>query len=350
MRAYIYDYSASDQMRFVSNFPLPAPLGKREVKIKVASVGLNPIDFKIPQLPLVSWVKKATPVGVELAGQVVEVGSAVSSVKVGDQVFGGCSKGSLSEYAVSNESEISILPASLDPRLAGGYAAVSLTAMQSLRAGGVALTGVRQAQPPRVLILGASGGVGHVAVQIAKHVAGAYVCGVCSTKNVAFVQSQGADEVLDYTKTTLADFCADRNSRKFDLVLDYVSNPNFSYEAAARQCLAAPTGAYVAANTPYFSDWPRAVLAQVTGWPRLWQRKDFHLIMCKFDKSDVQLLADWLATAKIKIHTSQTVPFSAEGLQQGFAQLRSERTVGKVVVAMSGESEWSLFCWLMQRT
>jgi NADPH:quinone reductase-like Zn-dependent oxidoreductase len=325
-------------MRWASNFPVPgSPVGRNEVKIKVQSVGLNPIDYKIPELPFVSWLKKATPVGVELAGEVVEVGTAVRSVKVGDAVFGGCSRGSLAELAVSSESEISRLPEGVEVRKAGSYAAVALTALQALRAGGVEVGRMGKNEKKRVLILGASGGVGHVALQMAKKISGCeYVCGVASEKNREFVKKMGADEMLDYTRKEfkLSSFCEGEES-KYDMVFDAVSNPKFSYEEEARKCLKqSAAGEYVAINTAKFSDWPRAAVTQATGWG-FFQRKNFKLIMCKFDAEDIRQIGEWISEGKLNVEIAKTVPFTEAGLKEGFDQLKTERTVGKILVDFS---------------
>jgi NADPH:quinone reductase-like Zn-dependent oxidoreductase len=322
--------------------PIPPAPGRGEVKIRVASVGLNPIDYKIPELPLVSWVKKATPVGVEAAGEVVEVGPGVNNLRVGDKIYGGCAGGGLGEFAKCKEAEIAKLPDSLDLKLAGGYAAILLTAMQSLRAGGLCLPGAGNPisthvtdASKRVLILGASGGVGHVAVQIAKKISGVgFVSGVCSSRNADFVKTMGADQVVDYTAENfrLSDYCSEH---KFDLVFDAVSNPKFSYEDEARRCLtSASAGKYIAINTANFSDWPRAMAAQFTGW-KFVQRANFDLIMCKFDRRDLDAISEWLNDGRVQVRVAKTVPFTEEGVREGFAQLKTERTVGKIVVQMS---------------
>ena len=158
-----------------------------------------------------------------------------------------------------------------------------------------------------------------------------------SGKNAEYVRSLGADAVLDYTQPNfrLSAFCQEAKD-KYDVVFDAVSNPHFSYEDEAKQCLKSPGGGggeYVAINTRNFSDWPRAMVAQTTGLG-FFQRKNFKLIMCKFDTNDIRQISDWFADGRLKVDVAKAVAFTEAGVREGFAQLKTERTVGKVVVQM----------------
>jgi NADPH:quinone reductase-like Zn-dependent oxidoreductase len=150
--------------------------------------------------------------GREVAGTVLEVGSAVTRFTVGDEVF-GIGTATFAEYAAAPEDKLAHKPANTTFEEAAVVPVSALTALQGLRDSG------RLAPGQHVLVVGASGGVGSFAVQLAKAY-GAVVTGVCSTAKVDFVRSLGADEVLDYTRDDFAD-----GSRHYDLILDLGGNP-----------------------------------------------------------------------------------------------------------------------------
>jgi NADPH:quinone reductase-like Zn-dependent oxidoreductase len=155
--------------------------------------------------------RNRTP-GLDVAGTVAAVGSAVTRFAVGDEVF-GMSRGSFAEYAAAREDKLAAKPVNLSFAQAAVVPISAGTALQ-------ALTDVGRVQPgDKVLVLGASGGVGSYAVQLAKAF-GAEVTGVCSTAKVDLVRSLGADHVIDYTQ---GDFAG--GSHRYDLVLDIAGNP-----------------------------------------------------------------------------------------------------------------------------
>src|SRR4029077_15814401 len=145
--------------------------------------------------------------GRDLAGTVVDVGSAVTRLVVGDAVF-GVGRGSFAEYAVAREDKLARTPANLTSRQAAAVPISGMTALRALRDAG------RLEPGRRVLILGASGGVGTYAVQLAKAL-GAHVTGVCSTAKIDLVRALGADQVIDYTHDDFAD-----GAERYDLIID----------------------------------------------------------------------------------------------------------------------------------
>lgn len=198
---------------------IDAPLvGDDQVLVKVHAVSINPYDWHmmrgIPYLMRVStgfFKPKYGGFGNDLAGRVEAVGQNVTEFKPGDEVFGG-GGGALAEYASTTRKGIVPKPATLTFEQATAIPMAAITALQGLRDKG-------QIQPgQRVLIHGASGGVGTFAVQIARAF-GAEVTGVCSTTNLAMVRSIGAGHVIDYTQE---DFT--RSGRHYDLVFDAVGN------------------------------------------------------------------------------------------------------------------------------
>ncbi len=153
--------------------------------------------------------------GLDVAGTVVAAGPAVTRFAVGDEVF-GIARGSFAEYAAARESTLARRPAALSFEQAGAVAVSGLTALQGLRDAGRIKPG------QKVLVIGASGGVGSYAVQIAKSF-GAEVTGVCGTAKADLVRSIGADHVIDYTRADFAD-----GQRHYDLILDIGGNSRLS--------------------------------------------------------------------------------------------------------------------------
>jgi NADPH:quinone reductase-like Zn-dependent oxidoreductase len=153
--------------------------------------------------------------GLDVAGTVVAVGPAVTRFAVGDEVF-GIARGSFAEYAAAREGTLARKPAALSFEQAAAVAVSGLTALQGLRDAGRIKPG------QKVLVIGASGGVGSYAVQLAKYF-GAEVTGVCGTAKADLVRSIGADHVIDYTRADFAD-----GQRHYDLILDIGGNSRLS--------------------------------------------------------------------------------------------------------------------------
>jgi NADPH:quinone reductase-like Zn-dependent oxidoreductase len=217
MRAIVYSRFGSPDVLELREIDQPKA-GKGEVLVRVRAASVNPADwYLITGAPLVARAQmglrrpKTGRLGVDLAGVVEAVGGAVTRLRVGDEVF-GAGAGTLAECVAVPEASLVLKPAGLSFEQAAAVPVAALTALQGLRDKG-------RVQPgQRVLINGASGGVGTFAVQLASSF-GADVTGVCSTRNVAMVRSLGADQVIDYTQE---DFT--RTGRRYDLLLDVAGN------------------------------------------------------------------------------------------------------------------------------
>ena len=217
MKAMTYHRYGSPDVLSLEDVRKPVPRdGQVLVRVRAASV--NPLDWHLlrghPYFARADagWrTPKRTVPGVDLAGRVEAVGRNVTRFKPGDEVFGEKSR-ACAEYVCAPENMLVPKPASLTFEEAAAIPAAGVTALQALRDKG----GVRPGQ--RVLINGASGGVGTFAVQIAK-ADGADVTGVCSTPNLELVRSIGADHVIDYTQN---DFT--RTGQTYDLIIDNVGN------------------------------------------------------------------------------------------------------------------------------
>jgi NADPH:quinone reductase-like Zn-dependent oxidoreductase len=190
-----------------------------QVLVKVHAAGVNIADWAVMSgLPYVARPiygfrrPKHAVRGTDVAGTVVAIGSGVTRFRPGDEVFGSAD-GSYAGFAAAAEDELAPKPSNLSFEQAAVTPMAGLVALQAVR-------DVRQGQ--RVLVNGASGGIGTFAVQIAKSL-GAHVTGVCSTRNVELVRSLGADEVIDYTGENFTE-----TGRRYDLILDNVSNHSLS--------------------------------------------------------------------------------------------------------------------------
>ena len=217
MQAIIYRrYGPPDVLEYEElDRPIPA-LG--EVLIQVRAASVNPYDWHFLRgtpsfIRLFTGLRrpKSPYLGADVAGVTVAVGQGVTRFKPGDAVFGVC-KGAFAEFACGKETELAPKPERLSFEQAASAPIAGITALQGLRDSGLVQPG------QRVLIVGAAGGVGTFAVQIGKWL-GAHLTGVCSTRNLAFVQSIGADRAIDYT---LQDFT--RCDDQYDVIFDLVGN------------------------------------------------------------------------------------------------------------------------------
>jgi NADPH:quinone reductase-like Zn-dependent oxidoreductase len=223
MKAVTQDRYGSAEVLVLDEIAVPI-VGDEEVLIGVRAAGVGPdVWHLMTGLPYVVRLmgvglrkpKHRVP-GWDVAGSVEAVGKHVTQFQPGDEVFGTC-RGSFAEYACARAEQLALKPANVSFEQAAGVPVSGCTALRGLRDAG----GLRARQ--RALIIGASGGVGTFAVQLAK-VFGAHVTGVCSTTKVDLVRSLGADDVVDYTRDEFAD-----GARRYDLILDTAGRRSLSH-------------------------------------------------------------------------------------------------------------------------
>jgi len=266
--------------------------GDNEVLIKVRAAAVNPLDLLFRgtsyMVRMITGLRKPkdTRLGVDMAGQVEAVGRNVTQFKPGDAVFGTC-KGAFAEYVCASESALVAKPDNVTFEQAASVPIAAITALQGLRLGGLGDKAQIQAGH-KILINGASGGVGTFAVQIAKSF-GADVTGVCSTRNVEMVRSIGADRVIDYVQQ---DFT--KSGQRYDLIFDCVGNHSLS---AHRRALN-PNGVCVVAGAKGLWDFlTRALTAPVLS--RLVSQK-FVTFIAKLNKQDLTIMRELMATGKVR--------------------------------------------------
>jgi NADPH:quinone reductase-like Zn-dependent oxidoreductase len=238
MRAALYKGYGPPDVLEIRDVACPIP-GADEILIRVRAASVNPADWHVMRgkpyvLRLLFGLRrpKVRP-GIDVAGAVEAVGGGVTRFKPGDAVFGVCT-GAFAEYACTSTSRVVSKPDSVTFEQAASLPVAALTALQGLRDKG-------NIQPGhRVLINGASGGVGTFAVQIAKSF-GADVTGVCSTRNVEMVRSIGADHVIDYTQQNFTSL-----GQRYDIIFDCIVN----HPLAAYRRVLNPNGICVIPGAP----------------------------------------------------------------------------------------------------
>jgi NADPH:quinone reductase-like Zn-dependent oxidoreductase len=323
MKAVVYcDYGVAN-LKF-QDIEKPTPADD-QLLVRVRAASVNPLDWHFvegtPYLmrALAAGLRKPkdTQLGVDFAGTVEAVGKNVTKFKPGDEVFGGRT-GAFADYVCVRESRaVALKPASVTFEQAASVPIAGITALQALRDKGQLQAG------QKVLINGASGGVGTFAVQIAKSY-GADVTGVCSTRNVDLVRSLGADHVIDYTKE---DFT--KTDQLYDLVVDNVGNRSLSeYRRVLK-----PKGIFVLVGGGGANE--QGLIGPMAKPVKLMLVSPFvsqklGMILAQLNHDDLALLADLMQSGKVKPVIDRTyklseVPDAIKYLEQGHAR-------GKVVI------------------
>jgi len=328
MKAAIYTRYGPPDVVQLADVEKPVPKDG-EVLIRVRAAAVNPFDWHFmrgepyPVRIAAGGLRKPqdSRLGADVAGEIEAAGRNITQFKPGDAVFGLC-KGAFAEYACASESNLARKPDNVTFEQAASVPIAAFTALQGLRRGGLIKGG--KIQPgQKVLINGASGGVGTFAVQIAKSF-GADVTGVCSTRNVEMVRSIGADQVVDYTQD---DFT--KSARRYDVVLDCVGNHSFS---ECRRVMN-PGGVFVGAGgtTDNWMIGPLtgALKALVLSW-FVSQRQV--LVLAKPSKEDLTFMGQLMAIGKVtpvidKRYSLSEVPEAVRYLEAGHAR-------GKVVITV----------------
>src|SRR5213592_2667688 len=325
MKAIVYcDYGLANLKFTEIEKPIP---NDDQVLVRVRAASVNPYDWHFiegtPKIMRVLGVglrkPKDTRLGVDFAGTIEAVGKNVTQYKPGDEVFGGRG-GAFAEYVCRRATgAIALKPANVTFEQAAALNIAGITALQGIRDKGKVQPG------QKVLINGASGGVGTFAVQIAKSL-GADVTGVCSTRNVDLVRSLGADQVIDYTTE---DFT--KSPERYDVMLDNVGNHSLS------ECkgVLTPAGKYVliggggAGDQGFLGGLGKALWAMVFS---KFVNQQMGMMMADANHNDLTILADMMQSGKMKPVIDRTykleqVPDAIRYVEQGHAR-------GKVVITV----------------
>lgn len=305
----------------IENVPTPTA-GKGEVLIHVEASSLNALDWHFLTgtpyfLRLIAGLRRPKRIvrGADVAGTVVAVGADVTTLDVGDRVFGESAGGGCAPYLATKAEYLVAIPQGVSFQAAGATPVAGLTALQGLRTHGATRPG------EHVLINGAAGGVGTFAVQIAKAL-GAEVTAVCSTRNLDMVERLGADHVVDYTT---GDFVP--GGARFDVMLDNVGN------RSAADCISVlrPAGRYIAVSGPKENRWI-GPLGHLIRSKFAFRRTDatFHQFTASSTPDDLTFLGELLASGVVVPEIQRTV--GLDGVADALAEIGSGHARAKIVV------------------
>lgn len=326
MKAAVYHEGGLPVALKLEDVEEPTP-SDDEVLIKVRAASVNTFDIGLLRHPFMRRIvtalskQKSNRPGRDVAGQVEAVGRNVSQFKPGDAVF-GCCGGAFAEYACAAESKLAMKPDNVSFEQAAAIPVAGVTALQGLR-------NKAKIQPgQKVLINGASGGVGTFAVQIAKSL-GAEVTAVCSSKNVDTARSIGADRVIDYTRE---DFT--KAGEHYDVIFDLVANHSFS----ARRRVLNPQGIYIGAGVVSLGDSVIRLVSHLISELVLsrFVRQRFVTLITRLSQEDLTTLGELMEAGKVtpvidRCYSLSEVPEAVRYLGEGHAQ-------GKVVISICTES------------
>ena len=301
MKAVVINgYGDNDVIQFVE-VERPGPQAD-QVLVKVHAAGVNPVDWKIrdgagQRLGMTLPIR----LGGEIAGTVEEVGEGVGHLKVGDAVFGIIKTGGFAEYALAKASDMVPKPASLDFVQAAAVPLGALTAWQAM------FDDAKLASGQRILITSTSGGVGSLAVQLAKH-RGAFVIGLASGRNEEFVRGLGVDEFVDYTKQPFEEIVKD-----VDVVYDLVGGDTFQ-----RAFHSLKPGGFLVTSVAFPKDEAQRFGVGV--------KRGF----CLPNAEELTAIRELADTGKLKVHVATVLPLAE--VKQALELSKGGRTRGKIVL------------------
>jgi NADPH:quinone reductase-like Zn-dependent oxidoreductase len=322
MQAIVQDtYGSADTLR-LARLPRPG-IADHEVLLLVRAAGLDRGTWHLmtgqPYLLRLGFgfrgPKNPVP-GRDVAGTVVMVGSAVTRFSVGDEVY-GIGQGSFAEYTTAREDKLARKPANTSFEQAAVVPVSALTALQALRDAG------HLEQGQHVLIIGASGGVGTYAVQLAKAF-GAEVTGVCSTTKQDLVRALGADHVIDYTQQDFAE-----GAHRYDLILDIAGNPALS---RLRRALAS-TGTAVIVGGENGGSWTGGIDRQLRA--RVLSalvRQRLTMVLCQERSSDLERLTAVIEAGNVTPSIDRTYPLA--DVPEAMRHLAAGKVRGKIAITI----------------
>ncbi|MBI3943546.1 MAG: NAD(P)-dependent alcohol dehydrogenase [Chloroflexi bacterium] len=327
MKAIVYTQYGSPDVLELKDVEKPTPKDD-EVLIKVHAASVNAADLHLLRADpflvrlMFGLIKpKNTILGADIAGRVEAIGRNVKQFKPGDEVFGDiseCGWGGFAEYVCARENALVLKPANITFEQAAAVPMAAVTALQGLRSKG-------RIQPgQKVLINGASGGVGTFAVQIAKSF-GTEVTAVCSTRNMAMARSIGADHVIDYTQE---DFT--KKGQRYDLILAV----NGYHPISDYQRTLSPAGTYVMTG----GSGAQMSQAMLLGpWISMTGSKKMGNLLAKPNKQDLSFIQELLAAGKVVPVIDRYYPLSK--VPEAIRYLEEEHAKGKVVITMDQNSK-----------
>ena len=321
MKTVVHTEYGSPSLLQFADVQKPTPKDD-EVLVKIHAASLNAYDWHIltADIFLVRFEMgllkpKGTRIGADISGVIESLGKNVKQFKPGDEVFGdlaSCGGGGFAEYVSAPEDYLALKPANLSFEEAAAVPMAAITALQGLRDEGKIQAG------QKVLINGASGGVGTYAVQLAKYF-GAEVTAVCSTRNVDMVHSLGADHVIDYKQENFTE-----NDKKYDLILGV----NGYHPLSAYKRILTSTGIYIMAGGT-----PKQIFSAVLlGSLMSTKGKKMGMVSAKPNQADLNFMKELLEKGDVKSVIDKT--FTLDDIAQALDYVGEGHAQGKVVVTM----------------
>jgi NADPH:quinone reductase-like Zn-dependent oxidoreductase len=316
-------YGGTDRLA-IERVSRPA-LAADTVLVKVQAASVNPLDWHymrgkpyIMRLDSGLGAPKSPKMGVDFAGTVEAIGTGVTRFKVGDRVF-GARDGALADYVAAREGGALVtMPEGIAFADAAAVPVAAMTALQAVRDKG------RVAAGQKVLVNGASGGVGTYAVQIARAL-GAEVTGVCSTRNVELVRSLGAQHVVDYTRD---DFT--QGTERYDVIIDNVG----THALSEYRRVMTPTGALVVVGSvddgDYLGPLTTLIRAKAAG---TFGSQRVEAFISSSNAADLATLRDLMQRGALRSAIDRTYPFAQAA--EAIAYLETGRARGKVIVDLT---------------
>lgn len=320
MKAVLYTRYGPPDVLQVEEVEKP-PIGADQILIKMYASSVNAADWHLMRADMIlvrlmtgGLLKpKNTRLGIDAAGRVEDVGEDVTQFKPGDEVFGSA-KGAFAEYTLTREPFLALKPSNISFEKAAAVPVAALTALQGLRDAG----GIQPGQ--KVLVQGASGGVGMFAVQLAK-VFGAEVTAVCSTRNLDLARRHGADYVIDYTQENFTE-----KGQRYDLIFAVNGyHPLSAYRRALN-----PLGTYICAG----GSMAQLVQAMLLGswYSRKGAQKMGSMKIAKVNQKDLVFLGELLETGRIDPWIDRCYPLAE--ITEAFRYFEEKHAQGKVVITL----------------
>ncbi|RAK98822.1 NAD(P)-dependent alcohol dehydrogenase [Aspergillus ibericus CBS 121593] len=326
MKAWLYSHTSptlEQNLTLTPSAPAPPPPKTTQLLIRVLACALNPADYKVPSMPIVSrlLIRKPASPCLDFAGEIVTPGANVTEFSAGQIVYGTLSLptqfGPLGEYIIAEAEHVQLVPEGVEIDHAATVGVAGQTAWQAIAPYVTADKG------DKVLIVGASGGCGIYAVQIAKAL-GCEVTAVCSTKNVEFVKELGADEVIDYVNEDVVEVLKGKG-KVFQLVVDHVGEPTGLY--AESEGFLLPGGVFTQVGAHWM---PTFVVRMLR--PRFLGggSTKYVPIFWKSNKKDLTKMGELIKEGKVRVILDSV--FEYEDAPKAFEKLRGGRARGKIVV------------------
>ncbi len=319
MKAITYDRYGGPEVIQIQEQPQPK-IQADQVLIRTHYLSINPYDWHYMRgkpyfMRLEHGLRKPkhTILGNDIYGVITEVGKQVNDLQIGDRVMAAAKLGGFAEYAAVAASRVIRVPEGLDGPNAAALVMAGVTAHAGVHEFG------RVKQADRVLINGASGGVGHLAIQMA-HATGANVTGICSRKNSAWVKSLGADEVIDYTQTNVSSL-----EDQFDVIIDVNGNLTLAtYKQLLRK------GGRVAVVG--YNGMPDMMKKM---WHQRFGSMDLKVVGVEENRSSMKPLVEMVEKGSITPHVSKI--YSMEKFSEAIDHLEKGHAIGKLVVQIPVE-------------